>query len=146
MKTYKTVYTYLSLPQVKETMPSFPLKKKRIETDLEFRVRLLENSPEKILDGEITATAINFSEGGACLIFPKVFFEKTHLFFSTLRSNTHTLILESGNSLQFEENFQIYAQSIWMNSCEYKNSRAFKVGVQFQNKQKLLFNFLKKQL
>ncbi len=128
-------------------MAAFPLRQNRINTDLELKVRLKENSQDKILKGEVSATVINISKGGACLVLPQILIDRTHLFFSTLRSDahtTHTLVLEASQEAELELEFPIYAKSIWMDSNPHDSRVVFKVGIQFLAKQKELYESLKK--
>lgn len=126
-------------------MALFPIRLNRIKTNFEVLVHLQENNPRNVLNDNLVATAVNVSKGGACLIFPKIFLNGVHLFFSTLRNDTHTLILRCTNSTQ-ETNggYTILAQSVWMDSHDMDDGPAFKVGVRFIEKQKDLYDSLKK--
>lgn len=108
-------------------------------------MRLQENKPTRILKDEIIATTINVSRSGACLILPKIFLNGVHLFFSTLRDDTHSLILHYGvNNPDPDKDFTVNAQSIWMDSLDSEEEGGFKVGVRFTDRQDDLYKSLKK--
>lgn len=126
-------------------MAPFPFRPHRINTNIEIKVRLQENNPENIFEDEVIATAINVSKGGACLIFPRIFINGVHLFFSTLRDDTHSLVLHyADNESNSKEEFTISAQSVWMDSIDREDGPGFKVGVRFTNQQNTLYDSLKK--
>lgn len=69
-----------------------------------------------------------------------------HLFFDTLHSNDYALVLFSEEQEEDSNQLAITAESIWMDSCEYQNKPAFKIGIRFLHKQNTLFKNLRKQL
>ncbi len=96
-----------------------------------------------ILPGLITATVINFSPQGACLIVPKMTIDGKHLFYNTLNSDSHYLRLSSQDQNGIAEEFTIAARSVWMDVCDYQGKPAFKIGIHFLDNQKDLYNLLK---
>ena len=124
-------------------MGVFKFRTSRIDTVIGMSVRLQQKKNQNVLPGILPATIITLSPRGACLIFPKLLVNGQHLFFDTLDSDVFNLMLctegESGEAV----GGSIAAQSVWMDSCEYKGCPAFKVGVQFLVEQKTFFNLFK---
>jgi hypothetical protein len=96
------------------------------------------------LPGLITATVINFSPQGACLVVPKMTINGKHLFYTTLNNDCYNLLLYAEGPKNIEEEFIIAAQSVWMDICEHQGKSAFKVGIRFLHSQKDLYKLFKK--
>lgn len=127
-------------------MAPFFFRSDRLEHDLTMRVGLRDMHAKKSLPGFITTTVINFSPKGACLIIPRMAIDGKHLFFDTLHSNDYALVLFSEEQEEDSNQLAITAESIWMDSCEYQNKPAFKIGIRFLHKQNTLFKNLRKKL
>jgi len=127
-------------------MVSFLFRTSRLDTELVMQVGLQEIQSGKLIPGQLTTTVVNVSQVGACLILPKLDINGKHLFFATLNSDRYNLFLRPEKQLREEDDFTIPAQSLWMDSCEYESRNAFKIGVQFLQKQKGFFRQLKDTL
>lgn len=123
-------------------MLSFAFRDPRIETNIPVWLRLQENDTEHLHPGSVSATIVNISKSGACLLIPKPLINGKHLFFATLNS-THIMILHSEENTGISKKFNISAQSVWMDSCKHDNHLCFKVGVCFTSPQKKLFQSVK---
>lgn len=108
-----------------------------------MHVGLQDIETGQTLPGQLSATVINLSPEGACLVLPKLIFEGKHLFYATLDSDQFNLLLCPEKDGAEIANSGITAQSIWMDSCEYHDQPAFKVGIRFHKKQKELLRLLK---
>lgn len=125
-------------------MASFLFRNPRIETNLVMQVGLQEISNGKMMPEQLTTTVVSFSHAGACLILYNLDVGGKHLFFTTLNSDQYHLFLRpAGNQDDMDETI-ITAQSIWMDSCEHEGKYAFKIGVQFLQKQTAFFKRLKR--
>ena len=87
---------------------------------------------------------VNISQGGGCLVLSQMLLEGKHLFFSTLNNDRYHLALQIDNPESSDESFEVSARSVWMDSCQYKEEPAFKVGLSFHDSQKKLFRLLKR--
>lgn len=125
-------------------MVSFLFRPPRLEHELIVSVGLLDTHTRTPLPGLLTATVINFSPKGACLILPILLLSGKHVFYETLNSDHYTLLLHVGKSEGDAEASTISARSIWMNSCEHMQHSAFKIGIHFLHDQKVLYKLLKK--
>lgn len=96
------------------------------------------------LPGLMTTTVINFSPQGACLILPTLTLDGRHLFYATLNSDRYNLLLHFKRQNHNDEESTIAAAPIWMDSCEYMDKPAFKIGIQFLHNQKDLYKLFKK--
>ncbi len=123
-------------------MVPFAFRKPRIETNIPVFLRLQENDTEQLHPGSVSATMVNISKSGACLLIPKLLINGKHLFFATLNS-THVMILQSEENTGKIKKFNISAQSVWMNSYKNDNRVCFKVGICFTAPQKKLFQNIK---
>lgn len=123
-------------------MVSFAFRAPRIETNIPVFLRLQENDTEHLHPGSVSATMVNISKSGACLLIPKLLINGKHLFFATLNS-THIMILQSEEITGNTKKFNISAQSVWMDSCKHDNRLCFKVGICFTTPQKKLFQNIK---
>lgn len=94
---------------------------------------------------QLTATVINFSRWGACLIIPTLTLGEHHLFYATLNSEEYALLLYPLQEQTEDELSPIAARSIWMNSCNGREQPAFSIGLQFLHDQKRLYKHLKKR-
>jgi hypothetical protein len=124
-------------------MSAFNFRNRRIETNFEIKLRLQKNSTGQVLDGEIASTVINVSKSGACLILSELFLDRIHLFFSTLKQKSHTLILDLSQQNTGDEAI-IHAKSIWMDRYPHDADPTFVMGIQFLEKQSSLYTHLKK--
>ncbi len=129
---------------VKIIMMSFLFRPPRIEHELIMSVGLLDIYTGIPLPGLLTATVINFSPRGACLILPTLALNGKHVFYETLNSEHYTLLLHVGRSKGDGDSSTIGARSIWMNSCEHLPQSGFKIGIHFLHDQKALYNLFKK--
>ncbi|MFT5729007.1 MAG: hypothetical protein ACI8PB_003170 [Desulforhopalus sp.] len=123
-------------------MVSFAFRTPRIETNIPVFLRLQENDTGHLHPGSVSATIVNISKNGAYLLIQKLFINGKHLFFATL-NNTHVMILQSGENTGKIKNFNISAQSVWMDSYKHDNRLCFKVGICFTTPQKKLFQNVK---
>lgn len=123
-------------------MVSFAFKTPRIETNIPVFLRLQENGTEHLHPGSVSATMVDISKSGACLLIPKLLINGKHLFFATLNS-THVMILQSEENTGNIKKFNISAQSVWMDSYKHDNRMCFQVGVCFTTPQKELFQNVK---
>ena len=124
-------------------MVPFLFRSQRIEHDLIMQVGLQDIQSGDLLPELVTTTVINFSPQGACLILPNLTVNGQHLFYATLNSDRFNLLLRSEDRNGFDGDFAIAAQSVWMDSCEYMNKPAFKIGIRFLHSQKKLFDHLR---
>ena len=125
-------------------MVPFLFRSPRIEYDLIMNVGLQDMHTGAPLPGLITATVINFSPQGACLIAPNLTINRKHLFYMTLNSDCYNLLLYSKSPTSGEKEFTIAARSVWMDICEHQGKSAFKVGIRFLHSQKDLYKLFKK--
>jgi len=123
-------------------MLSFAFRDTRIETNIPVCLRLQKNGTEHLHPGSVSATIVNISKSGACLLISKLLINGKHLFFATLNSS-HTMILQSEENTGKIKTFNIAAQSVWMDSYKNDNRLCFKVGVCFTTPQKKLFQNVK---
>ncbi|TKB27051.1 hypothetical protein FCL47_07680 [Desulfopila sp. IMCC35006] len=107
-------------------------------------VGLFDMHTGKPLPGRLTATVINFSPSGACLIVPKPALNGKHIFYETLNSDDYTLLLHVEQSEGADDTSTISARSVWMNSCKHLQQSAFKIGIHFLHDQKEIYNLFKK--
>ena len=123
-------------------MFSFQFRSPRIEHELIINVGLQDIRTGEPVPGLLTATIINFSTRGACIILPTLTLNGKHVFFETLNSDRYNLLLypESPNG---DDVSTIAARSIWMDSCEHLQHSAFKVGIQFLHDQNILYQLMK---
>ena len=108
-----------------------------------MRVGLQDIQTGTVLPGLLSTTVINFSPQGACLIVPRMTIDGRHLFYNTLNSDSHNLLLYSQEKNGIEEEYTIAARSVWMDVCEYQGKPAFKIGIHFLADQKELYNLFK---
>lgn len=125
-------------------MTVFPFRPPRIETSLPTLVQLQETSSGQPLSPKASATIVNFSTNGACLIVSQLIVDKQHLFYDTLDSDSCNLLLRTGETDKDSKTFTIGARSVWMDSCDFNGKPAFKIGVLFLKQQKELFTLIKK--
>jgi hypothetical protein len=125
-------------------MVPFLFRSPRIEYDLIMSVGLQDMHTGAPLPGLITATVINFSPQGACLIVPKMTINGKHLFYTTLNNDCCNLLLYSESPNSVREEFTIAARSVWMDVCEHQGKPAFKIGIHFLHKQKDLYQLFRK--
>ena len=123
-------------------MFSFAFRAPRIETNIPVFLRLQENGTEHLHPGSVSATMVDISKSGACLLIPKLLINGKHLFFATLNS-THVMILQSEENTGKIKKFNISAQSVWLDSYKHDNRMCFQVGVCFTTPQKKLFQNVK---
>lgn len=126
-------------------MVSFPFREKRITSNIPVWLKLQANTNQVLHPGRIEATIINVSKTGACLLTPKLLIEGKHLFFTTLNSS-HSLLLQSHESMDTLEDFALTARSVWMDSCQHMNQHFFKVGICFSTPQNHFFTTIQKHL
>ncbi|MFW2368596.1 MAG: hypothetical protein ACN4GW_19440 [Desulforhopalus sp.] len=125
-------------------MRVFPFRTPRIETSLQTFVQLQETNSGQPISSPASATIINISYGGACLVVSQPILDKLHLFYDTLNNDSCNLLLRAEEANGESENFSISARSVWMDSCDFKGKPAFKIGISFFRQQKELFNLIKK--
>lgn len=125
-------------------MAPFIFRPARIKVRLAVDVGLFDIARQQPMPDRISATVVNLSVEGACLMLPKLAIDGEHLFFSTLHSKQYNLILfteENGAPL---EEFPIVAESISMDSCEFDKRPSYSVGIKFEHKQSKLFKRMKR--
>lgn len=125
-------------------MKSFIFRDSRLETNLTMQVGLQKVSNGKLMPEQLTTRVVNFSYGGACLVLQNLDVGGKHLFFTTLNSDQYYLFLRRANTKDDSGDIIITAQSKWMDSCEHEGKYAFKIGVQFLQKQTAIFKQLKR--
>ncbi len=125
-------------------MSFFSSKLLRVESEYRVRVSLQDNESGELLPGSCFGVMVDISEGGACLVLTKMLLEGKHLFFSTLDNELNRLVLRIENPESSDETFVLSARSVWMDSCRYQNTAAFKIGLCFHDRQKELFQLFKK--
>lgn len=123
-------------------MVSFAFRDPRIDTNIPVWLRIQEHGSEDLHPGSVSATMLNISKSGACLLMPKLLINGKHLFFTTLNS-THVMLLHTEENTGKINFFNVSAQSVWMDSYKYDNRLCFKVGVCFTSPQKKLFQSIK---
>jgi hypothetical protein len=129
----------------KKNMVTFSFRPARIKKELAMGVGLQNIQTGECVPDLSTATVINFSPEGACLVLTKLIFDGKHLFYSTLDSDSYNLLLspEAQND-DSDDAFSITAQSVWMDTCNFERQPAFKIGIRFLTKQNKVFKLLKK--
>ncbi len=125
-------------------MSLFSPRSFRAKSEQRIIVSLQDTISGELLPGSCVGIMVNISQGGACLVLFKMLLEGRHLFFSTLNNEDYHLVLCIENLKSGDENFTVSARSVWMDSCHYQNEAAFKIGICFQDRQKELFQFVKK--
>lgn len=123
-------------------MVSFAFRDPRIDTHIPVVLRIQENGTKQLHPGSVSATIVNISKSGACLVLPKLLINGKHLFFTTLNS-THTLLLQYKENTEKIKICDIFAQSVWMDSYKDDNRLCFKIGICFTSPQKRLFQSIK---
>lgn len=103
-----------------------------------------ESKSGNFLPGVCSGVMVNISQGGACIMLSKMLLEGKHLFFSALDSDQYNLVLLIDNPQSDDQSFVIPASSVWMDSCNYENAPAFKMGLCFHEPQRDLFQLFKK--
>jgi hypothetical protein len=130
-------------------MADFIMRKPRLETDFEAGIRLQEKGSSKSVEGEIKATVLNLSRGGACLMVSHLFLDRTHIFFSTLGEGTHTLEFYQpfrGETATGKTPKPISARSVWMDRYPFDREPSFVMGIEFLEPQHGLYLEVKKSL
>ncbi len=125
-------------------MSFFSSRPLRLGSEPRVRVSLQDTISGERLPGSCVGVMVNISQGGACLVLTKMLLEGRHLFFSTLNNESYHLVLLIENPELRDEIFTVSARSVWMDSCHYQNTAAFKVGLCFHDRQKELFQLFKK--
>ena len=125
-------------------MSFFFSKLLRVDSEYRVGVSLQDNESGALLPGSCFGVMVDISEGGACLVLTRMLLEGKHLFFSTLDKELNRLVLLIENPKSRDETFVIHARSVWMDSCRYQNTDAFKIGLCFHDRQKELFQLFKK--
>lgn len=125
-------------------MAIFSSRPLRLESECRVRISLQESKSGECLPGSCSGTMVNISQGGGCLVLSQMLLEGKHLFFSTLNSDRYHLALQIDNPESSDESFEVSARSVWMDSCQYKEEPAFKVGLSFHDNQKKLFRLFKR--
>ncbi len=124
-------------------MAIFAPRPLRLEAECTVEICLQERGKEEFLPGKCEGNLVNLSREGACVVLSQMFLEGRHLFFSTLNNEHYHLVLFIKNPQTANEAFAIPARSIWMDSCQYNQGPAFKMGVSFHQSQKQLFKLIK---
>ncbi len=124
-------------------MASFLFRSPRLKTNLTMQVGLQEISNGRLVPEQLTTTVVNVSNDGACLILYTLDVGGKHLFFTTLNSDQYQLFLRPEKEQGDSDDTIIIAQPIWMDSCEHEGKYAFKIGVQFLQKQTAFYKRLK---
>lgn len=125
-------------------MVPFPFREPRIKSSIPVWLELVENRTRKVHPGKMGATIVNISRSGACLKLPKLLLEGTHLFFATLDSHTHTLLLSFHEDAQgLTTEISVTARAVWMDSFKNEEETYFKVGICFAEKQEKLYRTVK---
>ncbi len=129
----------------KINMDAFSFRPSRIKKEFAMCVSLQDIQTGECVADLSTATVINFSPEGACLLLTRLIFNGKHIFYSTLDSDSYNLLLspEAQNNGS-DDAFSITAQSVWMDTCNYERQPAFKIGIRFLKKQNKVFKLLKK--
>jgi hypothetical protein len=122
-------------------MVRFFFRSDRIERKLIMNVGLQDMHTGIALPELLPTTVINFSPEGACLILSKLTINNMHLFYETLNNDSHYLLLYPEDRNDADNQSIITARSVWMDSFEYMDKPAFKVGIRFLQNQKELYNF-----
>ena len=135
----------MQICRTKKNMSFFsPRPLLRVESEHRVKVSLQDNINKELLPGSCFGVMVNISQGGACLVLSKMLLEGRHLFFSTLNNEHFHLVLSIENPESGDDTFTVSARSVWMDSCRYQNTAAFKVGLCFHDSQKEIFQLFKK--
>ncbi len=125
-------------------MSFFSCRLSRVELEYKIRVSVQDTISKELLPGSCLGIMVDISQGGACIVLSKMLLEGRHLFFSTLNNERYHLVLSIENPESGDGTFTVSARSVWMDSCRYQNTAAFKVGLCFHDSQKELFQLFKK--
>lgn len=108
----------------------------RTETDLEVHVGVQDTASLALSAPLLEARLINLSCNGGCLSLPKIIINTTHIFFDTLNSSTHHLLIRV--VLLGGDEYEVSARPTWMNSFHEGGQATFRIGLEFPEKQKQL--------
>lgn len=125
-------------------MRLFRTRKARISVDFTARVCLQNKQSGKLTESSLLCTVSSLSNNGACLILEKMVLEGEHLFFSAQQQSEHLLYIKDFSIDLGIDEPRLQGVAIWMDSCIVQDKKAFKVGVEFVEKQDQLIERLKK--
>jgi hypothetical protein len=125
-------------------MGLFTTRSERISVEFTAQIYLQRKENAKISANYHKATVVKISKTGACVVVEKVVLDGQHLFFNAQQQAENWLYLNNFPLNINEENNHIVAEAIWMDTCNFNNTSAFKIGIRFTEEKKDLFTFLKK--
>ncbi len=123
-------------------MRLFTLRGRRITVEVPVQVALQKRKNSAVTIKRQHGVVTNISKSGACIVVQSVVVEGEHLFFSAQKDGDNYLYL-AGLSMGSKD-FSVSAKVISMDTCTRNNTNGFKLGVEFVNEQKELFDYLKK--
>ena len=124
------------------TVNWFFLKPAKIDGNLEVSIGLQDIYTGKIESAITRGILTDCSEEGGCLVLPRLLVDGKHIFFTTLNSERYHLVIGFDLFEEQDQDIEVTARSIWMDSRRRKNRTEFKLGIRFLDKQKNLFSQL----
>jgi hypothetical protein len=112
----------------------------RHDTNLEVAIGIIDRNTLSQSAVTKRATLVNVSSGGCCIVVESPLVGTDHLFYKTLHSDRYSLCICLPDTNRQEQ--LLRAQPIWMDGCTFADRHAFKIGMQFVNKQTDLSIFL----
>lgn len=119
-------------------MVAFLPRSRRVVTEIDIIVRMVESVGGRGVAGPTTALLCNISATGCCIEMESPLVGGHHLFFATLGSNRYHLELEVLLPALSDHPVRVEAAPVWMNGTEEDRPAGFRIGMRFLAPQKQL--------
>ncbi|MDJ0624140.1 MAG: hypothetical protein QNJ17_14315 [Desulfocapsaceae bacterium] len=124
-------------------MKLFKTRSQRISVDFAARIYLQDKEDGSLSNNWQQGQIVTISKDGASIIVDKIVLDGQHLFFSAQQQAEKLLYLSHLENETRDEQQQLTAEAIWMDSCTHNGKSAFKIGLRFTDDQKDLFESFK---